>query len=255
MLSRRHILPEAPGRSGKPPPEEIALTEAWHVRIPDWLDELSAEEITNLRTQSLQRDHDRGSTIFTPETNPHSLYFLERGMVRIYRLSTDGDETTFGYVAPGEVFGELSVFGDFPRESFAMTVEPSRVWKVPQNVFHQLLESRTSVLLAIIRQIGQRMKRIEKRVENLVFRDVRARLAGILLELKEDFARERDGVWVLDFALTQAELATLVGSTRQTVNASIGELESEGLILREGRRLVIVKPAELARVARPRGST
>jgi CRP-like cAMP-binding protein len=225
------------------------------VRIPAWLDELSAEEITSLRSQSLQRDYERGATIFTPETNPHSLYLLEQGLVRIYRLSREGDETTFGYVAPGEVFGELSVFGDFPRESFAMTVEPARVWKIPQTVFRHLLESRTSVLLAIIRQIGQRMKRIENRVEGLVFRDVRARLAGILLELKEDFGQERDGAWILDFALTQAELATLVGSTRQTVNASIGELESEGLILREGRRLVIVKPEELARVARPRAQT
>jgi CRP-like cAMP-binding protein len=227
------------------------VIDSWHLRIPDWLDELSAQEVERLRSQSSQSDYARGSTIFTPRTNPHSIYLLEQGLVRIYRLSQHGEETTFGYVSPGEVFGELTVFGDFPRESFAMTVHASRVWRIPLKVFHDLLESHTGVLLAIIRQMGQRMKRIESRVENLVFRDVRARLAGILLELKEDFGHPRGDSWLLDLALTQAELATLVGATRQTVNASLRELESRGLIRREGRRLIVCRPAELASVAGP----
>ena len=205
-----------------------------------------------LRGHSTHREYEAGATIFTPDSNPHSLYLLERGLVRIYRLSKDGGEMTFGYVAPGEVFGELPAFGDFPRESFAATVRPSQVWKIPVGVFQELLESKPEVVLEITRQIGQRLKRIESRVENLVFRDVRARVAHILLELAQDFGKEDDGRRELEVEFTQAELATLVGSTRQTVNESLRSLEEDGMIARKGRRLVITKAEELARATLPR---
>jgi len=230
------------------------LSDVWHLRTLDWLRELAPEELEQLRRGSAHRDYGRDATVFTPDSNPHELYLLERGLVRIYRLSSDGNETTFGYVAPGEVFGELSAFGDFPRESFAVAVRPSRVWKIPVPRFQQMLQRRPAVVLEITRQIGQRMKRIESRVERLVFRDVRSRLAGTLLELSEDFGVPLGEGVKLDIDVNQSELATLVGSTRQTINASLGELESAGLIERDGRRLVLLKPNELARVARPRAT-
>lgn len=217
---------------------------------PGWLSDLSDGQMHELLRHSTQRNWERGATIFTPATHPSSLYLLERGLVRIYRLSKDGDETTFGYVAPGEVFGELTAFGDFPRESFAAAVHPSRVWKIPLDAFQQVLSTHPGAVLEITRQIGQRMKRIQNRVENLVFKDVRARVAAILIELAEDFGQTEGGQRVLDFEITQSELATLVGSTRQTVNGSLRELEESGLIQRDGRRVVIAKADELARVAR-----
>jgi CRP-like cAMP-binding protein len=216
----------------------------------NWLQALPGEQVEALRSHSTHGEYEAGATIFTPESHPHSVYLLEQGIVRIYRLSKDGAETTFGYVAPGEVFGELTLLGNFPRESFADAVHRSRVWKIPRQIFLDLTAARPGVVLEITRQIGHRLKRIESRVENLVFRDVRSRMAHMLLELAEDFGRKRDSRVVLDLELTQSELATLVGSARQTVNAALKELESEGLIDREGRRIVLVKPPELERIAR-----
>lgn len=234
------------------PEQEAALNDIWHLGIVNWFRELSDEQVGILRSHSTHRDYEADSTVFSPESHPHSLFLLEQGMVRIYRLSKDGGETTFGYVAPGEVFGELAAFGDFPRESFAVAVQASRVWKIPVVAFQTLLESKPGVVLEITRQIGQRLKRIESRVENLVFRDVRARVAHILLELAEDFGKQDDGHRELLVEFTQAELATLVGSTRQTVNESLRSLEESGLIARNGRRLVLVKPDELRQATRPR---
>jgi CRP-like cAMP-binding protein len=226
------------------------VTDIRQPRVVDWMRELSVEEQSALQRASVSSDHDRGGMVFAPDSEPNEVYHLERGLVRIYRLSNDGAETTFGYVAPGEVFGELPAFGGFPRESFAMAVHPSRVWRIPTRLFQKVLLERPAVALEITRQIGQRMKRIESRVERLVFRDVRARLAGILLELSEDFGLRRGEKIEIQIELTQAELATLVGSTRQTVNSGLGELEQAGLIERAARRLVVVDPAGLLRIAR-----
>jgi CRP-like cAMP-binding protein len=234
-----------------PPCHGAVLDDAvWQLRAVDWLEELSPEELGELRQASSQRDHERGATVFRPASHPRSLYLLERGLVRIYRLSPDGAETSFGYVAPGEVFGELPAFGEFARDSFAVAVHPARVWQIPVAVFQRTIEKRPAIVLAITRQIGRRMKRIESRVETLVFRNVRARLAGILLELADDFGRPSGASLALDIDLTQGELATLIGSTRQTVNATLGELEEAGLVERDGRRLVVRDLPALRRMAR-----
>lgn len=192
-----------------------------------------------------------GETIFAPSTNPHSLYLLESGLARIFRLSEEGSETTFGYVAPGEVFGELSAFGDYPRESFAVAVRPSRVWKIPAETFRPMLAHKPGLVLEITRQIGSRLKRIEARVENLVFRDARSRVAHILLELGQDLGRpDEDGV-LIDVELTQSEIATLVGSTRQTVNANLREFEQQGWVARRGRRILVRDEKALRAAASP----
>lgn len=226
------------------------LSDVWHLRDVDWLRELSPDELRKLEAASSRRDYRQGEVVFAPESSPHSLYLLESGLVRIYRLSGDGAEATFGYVAPGEVFGELAAFGDYPRESFAEAARESRVWRLQASFFRELLASRPSIVLEVTRQIGNRFKRMESRVEDLVFRDVRSRLAHVLLELSQDLGRPLDGTVVIQVELTQSELATLVGSTRQTVNSVLREFEGQGITGRRGRRIALLRVDELERVAR-----
>jgi CRP-like cAMP-binding protein len=227
------------------------VKDVWHLSEVDWLSELSPEEHQSLREKSFRRRYEVGAIVFMPVPNPESIYLLEDGLVRIYRLSEGGLETTLGYVRPGEVFGELAVFGDYPRESFAQAAETSMVWKIPRRIFEPLVASRPGLAFEVSKQIGERLKRIESRVENLVFRDVRSRLILILLELAKVFGREReDGGILVDVHITQAEIATLVGSTRQSVNAGLRELAEHGLVGREGQQIVISKPEELRQEAR-----
>jgi CRP/FNR family cyclic AMP-dependent transcriptional regulator len=227
------------------------VTDVWDPNRTSWLGGLDADDREQLRTTSSWSDHGPGDVIFAPDPTPDSLYLLEDGLVRIFRISEEGSETTFGYVAPGEVFGELAAFGDYPRESFAQAVLRSRVWTLPREAFQSTVGSRPALVAEITRQIGERLKRIESRVENLVFRDVRSRVAHMLLELAEDFGEPEGGEILLRIGLTQAELATLVGSTRQTVNSSLRELENEGLLRRRGTRLVLRNPEGLRRAAAP----
>jgi CRP-like cAMP-binding protein len=225
------------------------VSDFWHLHHLDWLSALSEPQQLRLQRQSSVREYAAGEMIFEPKESPRSVYLLEKGLVRIYRLSEAGDEATFGYVAPGEVFGELALFGVDRRESFAEAVVASAVRKVPRAAFEQLLASESRLAFEVTKQIGARMRRIESRVEHLVFRDVRSRIARLLIELAEDFGRAQDGGVLIDVPLTQAEFATLVGSVRQTVNENLRRFEQDGWISREGRRIVVIKREELLRVA------
>lgn len=224
------------------------MNDFWHLHHFDWLAELSPAEAEALRARSASHTYAAGDVVFGPTRTPQSVYLLECGLVRIYRVSEDGDETTFGYVQPGEIFGELAAMGNSERESWAQAVQPSVVWRTGRDAMREVLCAHPGVVLQVAVQIGSRLKRVESRVEDLVFRDVRTRVSRVLLELAEDFGRPVDGGCLIDLAVTQGVLGTLVGATRQTVNASVRELEREGLLERRGRQLLLANLEGLRRV-------
>ena len=221
------------------------MSDFWHLHGLDWLTPLSDTETARLAGHSSTREYTRGETVFAPTPEPRSVYLLERGLVRIFRLSREGDEATLGYVRPGEIFGELAVLAGRPRESFAQAVRASRVWRVPGDELLRVLNGHPRIVLSITAQMGGRFKRIESRVENLVFRNLRARIAHILLELAEDFGRPADGGTLVDIALSQADVATLVGATRQSVNLCLGELREAKLVSIRSRRFMLHDAAAL----------
>ena len=218
------------------------------VRRVDWLAELGPNALQLLQHSGAARRYSAGEMIFAPATQPESVYLLESGLARVYRVSEAGGETSFGYVAPGEVFGELPAFGDYPRESFAQAVQASVVWTIAREPFQRLMASHPPLVMAITRQMAQRMKRVEARVEDLVFRSVRIRVAHMLAELAESFGRPDGDDVRIDIPLTQTDLATLVGATRQTVNQALGELGKEGLVERRCQRIVVSDVDALARL-------
>jgi CRP-like cAMP-binding protein len=225
------------------------MSDFWHLHGLDWLAELSDAETARLLRTSSSREFARGATIFEPVANPQSVYLLERGLVRIYRLSAKGDEATLGYVRPGEVFAELGAFSDHPRESFAQAVRPSRVLRVPREELRRILDAHPRIALSVTMQIGNRFKRIESRVESLVFRNLRSRVAHILLELAEDFGRPEEGRILIDLPLSQQDVATLVGATRQSVNLCLREMREAKLVDYRNRRFALPDPTALRRDA------
>jgi CRP-like cAMP-binding protein len=221
------------------------MFEIGRLREIPWLRDLSAGELVSLQRDAKRTRFGPGETVITPCSRPGSVYALESGLVRLYRVAPTGGETSFGYVAPGEFFGELATFEGFAHEGFAQAMQDSVVWSLDREAFERLVTERPALLFVIARQIGQRLRQAEARVEDLVFQPVRVRVERALRELAQRFGRRDGARVVIDVPLTQAELAKLVGATRQTVNQSLGELAEAGVIGREGHRLVLLAPAEV----------
>jgi CRP-like cAMP-binding protein len=218
----------------------------WQLRQIEWLRDLPGAELAALQRCATLERVATGGVVFSPSASPRSIRVLASGLVRVYRLSESGAETSLGYVAPGEAFGELAAFGAFPRESFAEAVRPSAVWRLSLEAFRRTLERNPVLALPIARCMAARLQRIETRVEDLVHRPVRNRVARILTDLARDFGCKEGGGVAIDVPITQSELATLIGATRQTVNQTLGELTQLGLVARDRRRLVLLAPERLA---------
>jgi CRP-like cAMP-binding protein len=228
------------------------MDDFWHVARIDWLRGLPEERQESLRAGATSANYRPGEMIFQPERRPEFVYVLASGLVRVFRLSDSGDEVQFGHVLPGEIFGELELFVDRPRESFAQAVEHSTVWRITREDFLLVLKSSPSVMFEVSRQMGGRFKKIEGRVEDFVFRSAPSRVARILLQLADEFARPDDRGTSIGLPLTQSELAVMIGVTRQTVNASLSRLREDGAIDYEGQRFTVLDADRLREIARER---
>jgi len=221
------------------------MSDFWRLHGFDWLAGLSERETEQFLSRTTSQECARGEIVFGPASTPRSVYLLEKGLVRIFRLSKQGAEATLGYVRPGEAFGELQAISDRARESFAQAISPSLVWRIPIPEMRRLIDTIPHLAVHIAEQIEKRFVRIERRVEALALRDLRSRVCLILLELADDFGREADRELLIDFPLSQRDLATLVGASRQSVNECLRDLREARQIAYRKRRIALLDPAEL----------
>jgi CRP/FNR family cyclic AMP-dependent transcriptional regulator len=115
-------------------------------------------------------------------------------------------------------------------------------------LFRRFVSSRPEIAIEVTRQLSERMKRVEARVENLVFGDVRTRLAAVLVELAADLGGPERAGQNPGLGLSQGELATLIGSTRQSVNAAMSELKDQGMVRLLGGRTELLDLDGLRRI-------
>lgn len=221
----------------------------WHLASVNWLDTLPKDAVRDLRSQSQTKSFKDKEMVFAPAVDPGSVYLLETGLIRIYRLSGPGEEFTLCLVEPGEVFGELAILTEDARESFAVALDTCEVLKFPKSLFLGLMKNTPAFGLAISKQVGRRLERIEIRAEDLIFRSAASRLARTLLMLADDFGHVENGRMTIGLNLTQSEIATLIGSSRPTVNVTLRDFKRNGLIDPSGSRIVVVNRGALQKIA------
>lgn len=214
--------------------------EFWSSPRLEWLNVLPEPERDTIRGCSERKVVEPRAFVFQPDSAPSSLYFVETGLVRLYRSSPNGDEVTLGFVREGEVLGELPFLVGGSRKSHAQAIRPSIVWRTPHDVVGRVVATHPELVLAITRQLASRLRRVEDRVEELVFQDARSRLVRVLFELAEDFGHHEGSTIALDLALTQEELATMVGNTRQTLNTELQALVHAGLLTMTEKRITLL---------------
>ncbi len=190
------------------------------------------------------------SLIYLPADHADGVLLLGCGRAKICTFSGDGKETILAFVEPGELFGELAIVGQETREEYAEACETSKVVLIPADAMQELMQHHPYVSLGIMKLIGLRRQRVERRLKYLLFRSNRERLVHLLLELTEQYGTPDDQGVRLRIKFSHRELANIIGSTRESVTILLGQLQAEGH-LRLGRRKIIIRdPLRLAQSVR-----
>lgn len=217
----------------------------WYLKRCPLFEQLSAEECRRLEARSRAREFRRGAVIYFPDEPGESVLLLTAGRVKIRTVTPDGRETILVFVEPGELFGELALVDAAPRAEFAEAVQEARVLAIPRDELLGLVARRPDVALSVTKLLGLRLRRVENRLKNILFRSTRERLVALLVELIGSHGRQVDGGWEVRLHLSHQELANLIGSSRESVTLTLGQLRREGLIATDRRRIVVRNRARL----------
>jgi CRP-like cAMP-binding protein len=192
-----------------------------------------------------------GAFIFLAGDSSNDVCCVVDGRVQIEASREDGRTMLRAVLGPGQVFGELGVLAGMPRTGSALALDDCAVWTVSARDFIDFLRDVPAASHALLRALALQVVEHEAIVEDLLFLDLKSRVAKRLLALVTSSWDDlpADGVAV-PWNITQNDLASLCGGSRENVNRVLSELAKRGLITRNGHRYVLKDIAGLRRLAR-----
>ncbi len=173
------------------------------------------------------------------------LYLVAEGRVKVGFYDKEGNEQVIAFLGRGEILGEKAIFGDDRHKEFAQVVaDHTMICKLRVEKARELARDYVPFSLTLTKRFGERMQRLERRLQILLFKDARQRLVEFVKDICRDFGVPyRTGVKItLD--ITQSDIAALIGASRKTVSLLFTDLEDAGLVKFFGRREIYVPDVE-----------
>ncbi len=206
--------------------------------------------VGRLAERGTVRRYRKGTYLFHQGDDAPEVLFLVSGKVEISSDSAAGDRQLHTTLEGPQFFGELGVLGEMGRTASALALEGSEVWVVPGEVFLTFLSEEPSAARSLLRVLARQVQSHEAFVEDLLYLDLKGRVAKRLLQLVSPSLDDLppDGV-VVPSIVTHADLASLCGGSRENVTRILSDLQRRGIIEREGRRFVLKRIDGLAKLA------
>jgi CRP-like cAMP-binding protein len=182
--------------------------------------------------------------IYFEEDQANKVYLIEQGKVRIGYYTEDGDEITKTILTKGELFGEKAILGEEKRDEFAQSIDnKTTICPVDVNTMHDLMRDNKPFSFKIYKLIGFRIKRLERRLELILFKDARTRLIEFIEDLSSDYGKENmePATILIDHPFTQKEIACLIGVSRPTLNVLMNQLKEENRIDFKRKQIILKK--------------
>jgi CRP/FNR family cyclic AMP-dependent transcriptional regulator len=213
----------------------------------DFGDLLDEGLLARLAAKSLAIDYRRRRFIYRAGDSPDALYVIARGRVKLCRVEdVTGREAVIDIFAPGALFGESALYVMGPREKCAVAYENSRLLRIPAGDYKEAMGENRELYDYTFRLIGQRLSRAERLVADFALDAIPARLEKLLLEFSSRYGVHETGGVLIDIPLPHREIASIVGSTRESVTVRLNAMRREGIIDFVNRKILIKRPESLA---------
>ena len=197
--------------------------------------DLSDDDIDTISTLTATRTFPKNTIIISEGDHSDSLYAILSGKVKVFLSDDEGKEIILNIQGPGEYFGELALLDDAPRSASVMTLEESRMAVISKQAFDDCLSKNPELSLRVIRGLSARLRSLTENVKSLALMDVYGRVARTLLELAEP----QGDVLVISQRLTQRDIASMVGASREMVSRILKDLSTGGYITIKNKNITI----------------
>jgi CRP-like cAMP-binding protein len=213
-------------------------------RVPVFstLEHRDLERIANL---AVPRSFGAGEVVFREGDASDTCYIVRDGRARAIRSHRDGRTITLARFGPGDIFGELALFEDERRSATVEAIEATTVVAVLGPDMRRLLGEHAEMSARLVIALGRRLRETNERLSRQSFQTVQSRVAVVLSQLVDQEQAERGALGDVLVTATQADLAQLAGSSRESASRFLAVLERAGVISQGRGRLVVHDPQAL----------
>ncbi len=206
--------------------------------------ELSADELERIAAVAVPRSFPRGVRVFHEGDNSDACYIVRSGDLRVTREHSDGRAIALATLASGDIFGELAMLDGEARSASVETLSDSELLALAAADMRRMLSDHPTISVKLVVALTRRLRETNERVARQSFQTVPSRVAGVLAQLiaEEALPEGREGVTV---RMTQADLAQLAGTSRESVSRFLATLERAGVVQVGRGRVTVVQPRRL----------
>jgi len=219
----------------------------WYFEEVDLFNVLCPHQVKSMEERHSFNYFKKNEFIYFPDEPSKYIYMIADGRVKIGSYTTDGKEVVKAILSNGEIFGELALAGEARRANFAQAMdEKTTVCPVSIEDMQLMMAGNNELSFKIYKLIGLRIKKLERKIESLVFKDARTRVIDFLKDAADYKGQKVGFETLIRTKLTHKDIASLTGTSRQTVTTILNELKEKNLINFDRRRILIRDLEKLA---------
>jgi CRP/FNR family transcriptional regulator, cyclic AMP receptor protein len=206
--------------------------------------ELSQKELEQVVSVAIPRSFPKGVRVFHEGDDSDACYIVRSGDLRVTREHSDGRAIALATLSSGDFFGELAMLDGGARSASVETLSDAELLALPAIDMRRVIAAHGEIAAKLIVALTRRLRETNERVARQSFQTVPSRVAGVLAQLiaEEAIPENRDGITV---RMTQADLAQLAGTSRESVSRFLATLERAGVVIVGRGRVTIVEPRRL----------
>lgn len=208
---------------------------------------LGSSDLGRVADVAVRRQFPAGQVIFREGDASDTCYVVGSGHARAVRENVDGRTITLAHFGPGDIFGELAMFDDERRSATVETLDAVEAIAILGSDMRRLLREHPDIAVKLVIALGRRLREANERLARQSFQTVQSRVAGVLGQLvrqaQSEGAAERDVL----VTITQADIAQLAGSSRESASRFLAVLERAGVVTQGRGRLTVHDPSALER--------
>ncbi len=203
--------------------------------------ELPETEITDISQHKVVNHYKKGQTLFLQGNPCYGLFCVSQGKVKIVKVGPDGKESLLTIASNGDVIGHRDLLANDQYYTATATVlEDSTLCFIDKKYILSLLEEQPTVVAELLKKVTRDLNASEEKVFSMYQKNVRERLAELLLFLQKNFGvQDESGHTKLDVKLTRDEMASMIGTANETLIRFMTEFRDEGIIDQEGKVIII----------------
>jgi CRP/FNR family cyclic AMP-dependent transcriptional regulator len=212
----------------------------WYLQQNRLFERTAEEDISRFSDSFRQAVFPKRALVFDHGEDGHNVYLLKTGSVRLSRETEDGKQITLALLRPGDIFGEEPLFGRSKRTSVARCLESSLLCSTRAADLYRILSVNPILALNMAKYLDERLDEAHCIVEDMSGLKVSERIVRLFDRLGEEYGVSVPEGVLLDIQLTHGDIASMIGSTRETVSLELGHLARAGKIRLDRRAITIL---------------